>query len=96
VLKPSRIHLEHGLELHAQSLVVESYGFSPRSAIDGAAIRRAVESGASAGEIEGLNTDMLLSRVADDPAQRREYLDAWRASGVTCVLQNAGQEGSSP
>jgi membrane dipeptidase len=96
VLKPSSAHLEHGLELHAQSLVVESYGFSPRSAIDGAAIRSAVASGASANEIEDMNTDMLLSRVADDPTQRREYLDAWRASGVTCVLQNAGQEGSSP
>lgn len=96
VLKPSQSHLEHGLELHAQSLVVESYGFSPRSAVDGDAVRRAIEAGASAAEVEDLTTDMLLSRVAEDPAQRREYLDAWRASGVTCVLQNAGQEGSSP
>lgn len=96
VLKPSPRDLAHGLELHAQSLVVESYGFSPRSAIDGDVIRRAVEAGASAAEIEDLNTDMLLSRVAEDPAQRREYLEAWRASGVTCVLQNAGQEGNSP
>lgn len=96
VLKPSRKDLEHGLELHAQSLVVESYGFSPRSAIDGDAIRRAVEAGAGAAEIEDRTTDMLLSRVAEDPVQRREYLEAWRASGVTCVLQNAGQEGNSP
>lgn len=96
VLKPTQRDLEHGLELHAESLVVESYGFSPRSAIDGDVIRRAVEAGASAAEIEDLSTDMLLSRVAGDPAQRREYLDAWRASGVTCVLQNAGQEGNSP
>lgn len=96
VLKPSPRDLAHGLELHAQSLVVESYGFSPRSAIDGDVIRRAVEAGAGAAEIEDLNTDMLLSRVAEDPAQRREYLEAWRASGVTCVLQNAGQEGNSP
>jgi membrane dipeptidase len=76
--------------------VVESYGFSPRSAIDGDAIRRAVEAGASAAEVEDLSTDMLLSRVAEDPAQRQEYLEAWRASGVTCVLQNAGEEGNSP
>jgi membrane dipeptidase len=39
---------------------------------------------------------MLLARAAWDPAQRQEYLDAWRASGVTCVIQNAGEEGSSP
>ncbi|MEP7366481.1 MAG: membrane dipeptidase [Acidobacteriota bacterium] len=96
VLKPSAEHLEHGLELHAQSLVVESYGFSPRSAIDGAAMRKAIEAGAGGKELEDLHTDFLLSRVADDPAQLDEYLTAWKASGVTCVLQNSGEESSSP
>jgi len=96
VLKPSPRHLQHGLELHADALVVEAYGFSPRSAIDGDAMRQAIEAGAGAGELKDLNTDMLLSRVADDPAQRQEYLEAWRAAGVTCVLQNAGEEGNSP
>lgn len=95
-LKPSERDLQHGLELHANSLVVESYGFSPRSAVDGAALRQAIEAGASGLEVEDLYTEMLLKRVADDPSQRQEYLDAWRASGVTCVLQNAGEEGSSP
>ena len=96
VLKPSEKELQHGLELHANSLVVESYGFSPRSAIDGDAMRRAMDAGASALELDDLHTEMLLARVADDPAQRQEYLDAWNASGVTCVIQNAGEEGSSP
>ena len=45
VLKPSEKDLEHALELHSKSLVVESYGFSPRSAIDGEALRRAIETG---------------------------------------------------
>src|SRR5690349_16159550 len=35
LLQPSKKDLDHGLELHAQSLVVESYGFSPCAAIDG-------------------------------------------------------------
>jgi membrane dipeptidase len=96
VLKPSEKDLQHGLELHANSLVVESYGFSPRSAIDGEAMRKAIEEGASHSELEDLHVEMLLARVADDPSQRQEYLDAWSASGVTCVLQNAGEEGSSP
>ena len=48
LLKPSRKHLEHGLELHANSLVVESYGFSPRSAIDGDAMRKAIDAGTGA------------------------------------------------
>jgi membrane dipeptidase len=96
VLKPIQKDLEHGLELHANSLVVESYGFSPRSAIDGDRMRQAIEAGANNLELEDLQTEMLLARVADDPSQRQEYLDAWNASGVTCVLQNAGEEGTSP
>ena len=96
VLKPARKDLEHALELHANSLVVESYGFSPRSAIDGEVLRKAIEAGASSLELEDLSTAMLLARVASDPSQRQEYLDAWNASGVTCVFQNAGEEGSSP
>ncbi|MCC6858819.1 MAG: membrane dipeptidase [Bryobacterales bacterium] len=95
-LKPSAKDLEHGLELHANSLVVESYGFSPRSVIDGERMRQAIEAGAGSQELDDLHTEMLLARVADDPSQRQEYLDAWNASGVTCVLQNAGEEGNSP
>ena len=96
LLKPTEKQLQHGLDLHANSLVVESYGFSPRSAIDGDAMLRAIEAGASAVELDDLHTEMLLARVADDASQRQEYLDAWNASGVTCVLQNAGEESSSP
>ncbi|HEY3441311.1 MAG TPA: membrane dipeptidase [Paludibaculum sp.] len=96
ILKPSEKDLQHALELHAQSLVVESYGFSPRSAIDGNALRQAIEAGATSQELEDLQTDMLLTRVADDPSQQQEYREAWDASGVTCVLQNAGEEGNSP
>jgi membrane dipeptidase len=96
VLKPNEKDLEHALELHSQSLVVESYGFSPRSAIDGDAMRLAIEAGANSQELDDLHTEMLLARVADDPSQQQEYLDAWNASGVTCVLQNAGEEGNAP
>ncbi len=96
LLKPGEKDLQHALELHAASLVVESYGFSPRSAIDGGRMRQAIEAGANDLELEDLHTEMLLSRVADDPAQQQEYFDAWDASGVTCVLQNAGEEGSAP
>ena len=96
VLKPSQKDLEHALELHSKSLVVESYGFAPRSAIDGDTMRAAIEAGASGLEIEDLYTEMQLMRVADDPSQLEEWLGAWSASGVTCVLQNAGEEGNSP
>src|SRR5262249_15918441 len=55
-----------------------------------------IEAGANSLEVEDLYTEMQLMRVADDPSQLEEYLGAWDASGVTCVLQNAGEEGSSP
>lgn len=96
ILKPSPKDLEHGLELHAQSLVVESYGFSPRALISGDAMKQAIDAGAGTAELDDLYTEMLLARVATDTAQQAEYLDAWKASGVTCVLQNAGEESSDP
>jgi len=92
VLQPSQKDLEHGLELHANSLVIESYGFAPRSAIDGDAMAKAMEDGASDLEIQHLREDMILTRVATDANEKKEFMDAWDASGVTCILQNAGEE----
>ena len=87
VLKPSQKDLEHGLELHANSLVFESYGFSPRCALDGDAFRAAVEAGASETELVDLREEMSMTRCATNAAERKEYLDAFRAAGVTCVFR---------
>jgi membrane dipeptidase len=95
VLKPSRKELEHGLELHAQSLVIESYGFSPRSAVDGSALANAYEAGASEVELNDLKEEMSMTRCVYDPGERTEYMTAWDAAGVTCILQNAGEEGNA-
>ena len=95
ILKPSPSELEHGLELHQQSVVCESYGFSPRAAIDGDTIREAIESGASEVEIQDMTEDMRMTRYVTDPEERKEYEMAWKAAGVTCILQNAGEEGNS-
>jgi membrane dipeptidase len=96
ILKPTPAELEHGLELHAQSLVFDSYGFAPRAAVDGDAVRTAVEAGASAGELEDLREEMSMTRWATDPVERAEFQQAFEASGVTCVFQNAGQECQDP
>ena len=37
-----------------------------------------------------------MTRCATDEAERREFLDAFRASGVTGIFQNAGEEGNDP
>lgn len=96
ILKPSQKDLEHGLELHANSLVFDSYGFSPRAAIDGDTMREAALAGASDIEIKDMREGMSMTRCVTDPAEREEYESAWRASGVTCIFQNAGEEGQDP
>ncbi len=96
ILKPSPKELQHGLELHADSVVFDSYGFAPRAAIDGDAMKVLVEDGGSNAEIKDLREEMSMTRCAIDPAEQAEYQSAWRASGVTCIFQNAGEEGQDP
>lgn len=96
VLKPTDKDLQRGLELHADSLVFDSYGFSPRAAIDGETLKAAVLAGASDAELEDMREDMSMTRCISSAEEQREYLDAWRASGVTCIFQNAGQECQDP
>jgi len=96
ILKPSRTDLEHGLELHADSLVFDGYGFSPRAAVDGDRIQAAVEAHASPIELQDLREDGSMTRCVTDLMERAEYEQAWGASGVTCVFQNAGEEGQDP
>jgi membrane dipeptidase len=96
LLKPSKKDLEHGLELHANSLVVESYGLPPRAAPDGDALKAAVEAGAPATEVREMLEQMILTRMVTDARQRTEYQETWEASGVTCMLVMAGEECQSP
>jgi membrane dipeptidase len=96
ILKPSQKDLEHGLELHANSLVFDGYGFAPRAAIDGDAFRAVAEAGASDIELQDLREEMSMTRCVTDPEEQIEFLDAWRAAGVTCIFQNAGEEGQDP
>jgi membrane dipeptidase len=95
VLKPTKSQLEHGLELHKNSLVFDTYGFQPKVAIDGAAIAAAMENNASALELQDMREDMSMSRYVDNERERKELENAWEASGVTCVFQNAGEEGNA-
>jgi len=96
ILKPTKAQLEHGLELHANSVVFDCYGFAPRAAIDGDAFAAAVQSGASDLELQDLREDMTMTRCVTDPVEQAEFLEAWDASGVTCIFQNAGEEGQDP
>jgi membrane dipeptidase len=96
VLKPSRRDLDHGLRLHAESLVFESYGFAPRAALDGAQFAAFAAGGATDPELADLREEMSMTRWATDAGERQEFLEAFRAAGVTCIFQNTGEEGSDP
>ncbi len=96
ILAPKDRDVQHGLELHANSLVFESYGFAPRAAFDGTAYNRAVADGASDAELVDLREEMSMTRWATSEAERAEFLEAFRSAGVTCIFQNTGEEGSDP
>jgi len=95
ILQPSRRELEHGLELHAESIACDAYGFSPTSPLDGAALKAAQEAGATQMEMQDLREEMMMTRWLRDPVVEAEYREAWQAAGVTCVFQNAGEESQS-
>lgn len=95
ILKPTKVQLERGLELHRNSVVFDTYGFMPRAAVDGAAIAEAINNSASALELKDMREDMTMSRMVENEKERKEFENAWKASGVTCVFQNAGEEGNA-
>jgi membrane dipeptidase len=96
ILKPRPRDLEHGLALHARSLVFDGYAFAPRAAVDGAGLAKAIEDGASDVELQDLTEDMNMVRGVTDLRERDEWLMAFRAAGVTCIYQNAGEECQQP
>jgi membrane dipeptidase len=96
ILKPSTAEIDRGLKLHAESVVFDAYGFGPRAAVDGDALAAAVEAGASDVELKDMREEMTMTRFVTDPVQQQEFRDAWRAAGVTCVFNNAGEEGQDP
>ena len=96
ILRPTQSQLDHGLEIHRESIVVETYGLGFRAPVDNEALSAALEAGASALELQDLSENMRMTRWAENSDLRREYHAAWAASGVTCIQQNAGEECNTP
>lgn len=92
LLQPSQRDLEHGLELHRESLVIESYGFTPRASVDYQTLEETARAGASAAEIQNLYEQMSMTAMTNNLADRSGYATAFEAAGVDCVFQNAGEE----
>ena len=94
ILNPTKSELAHGLELHRNSIVFETYGFQPTAAPDAERIAEAISENASQIELADLREDTMMTGFVDDQREREEFENAWKASGVTCIFQNAGEEGN--
>ena len=42
-----------------------------------------------------MTEDMSMTRYVTDEREKQGFMDAWKAAGVTCIVQNAGEEGQS-
>ena len=93
VLKPSPAQLEHGLELHRDSIVVDAYGFAPYAppADTESVMADAARAGATRAELAQRHLNLQVTGKVRDPGALREFVEAFRASGVTCIGQNAGE-----
>ncbi len=96
ILKPSERDLQYGLKLHHESVVIDMYGFGPNASSDTRAIQKAMEKGLSDIEIQDLSESMPMLRHLYNQEELDEYKAAWKASGVTCIGRNAGEESQAP
>ncbi|MHC4874063.1 MAG: dipeptidase, partial [Planctomycetota bacterium] len=95
VLQPSNKDLEHGIELHKKSIVIDSYGFAPSGGINTDRCVKLYEDGATRLEVTDANEREFMTGWAIDKELRAEGLAAWREAGVTCIFANTGQEEST-
>lgn len=96
VLKPSESELQHGLELHQESLVWDAYGFAPiGQGTYPEQIRQIIAAGAGRDEISDAIEEFNMLGSLELPRMLEQITEAWNWSGVDCVFQNAGVEGNS-
>ena len=96
ILKPSERELKHGFELHKDALVIEPYCLGLRAPYDVEPLQQLHDEGADPREFVAQGQDMSVLNWTASERLRREYLEAWEASGVSCTFQNAGEEGNEP
>lgn len=96
LLKPTPAQIERAWELHFAATVFESYGFAPRFAVDAEVMNLAIREGASPDELTDLRESLSMSRGVTNEREREEFFQAFHAAGVTCIFQNAGEEGNDP
>jgi len=96
ILRPSARELETGLAFHEEALVVESYSLGISAPQSWGRLRRIQEAGGSAIELRDAIEEQLTLGHLPDETTRELYRQAWRASGVNCSFQGAGEESNDP
>ena len=96
ILKPSQKDLEHGLELHKNSIVCDTYAFAPNAPFASTKLHELAAAGASLLEFNDSKEEMTMLGHLSNSNLRKEFIELWKASGVTCIFQNAGREIESP
>lgn len=96
LLKPSQKDLEHGLELHRESLVVESYSLGLHAPVEPDVLNALTDGGGSQVEYQDLSEEQRMTGWVRSEELKEEYRQAWEASGVDCMFLNAGEEGNDP
>ena len=92
MLNPSAKDLEHGLELHKNSLVFDAYGFMPLVGGCSAREQELIAAGASRDEIHFADEMHHMCEGFNDPQMRKLLAEAWEFGGVDCIFQNCGEE----
>ncbi|OIN97855.1 dipeptidase [Candidatus Desantisbacteria bacterium CG1_02_38_46] len=96
ILKPTKLELEQGFELHRNSIVIDAYGFAPRANINIREIQKMIKAGGSYSEIKDLKEKIIMTGVVKNREEKEKFRYIFDTSGVTCIFQNAGEEHSSP
>ena len=95
ILKPSRRQLEHGLELHDDALVWDAYGFAPAGIVDCSRMDKMISESAAPDELVLAKEEECQLKSLWSNENFKICKEAWDASGVDCIFQNAGEEGNS-
>jgi len=98
LLQATDAQIEHGLALHRQCLVCDSFGFNPRpnTPAMAEARNRLIDEGATADEVTAKLRDMEATELVADPAAREEFVGVWRDAGVDCIVHVVGRGSNLP
>ena len=95
LLKPSPKEIEHGLELHRNSLVFDAYGFIPGGGGKPERWEKHILENGSPAELKAAMEEFKsCTSFLTDPEMARKLQETLEYCGVDCIFQNAGVEGN--